>query len=78
MFISPDKKIENSYKVVEEIFDYIIKNLKPGTSLSSIYEGAAKIGEKLNHKLPVNFGFGMGLEFKEGNLIIKEGNETKV
>ena len=48
IFISPDKKTEASYKVVEEIFEYITKNLKPGVTLSSIYEGASKIGQKLN------------------------------
>ena len=43
MFISPDKKIEFSYKCVEEIFEYLVKNLKPGRTLNSIYEEARTI-----------------------------------
>lgn len=54
----------------------------PGNSLKSVYEAGVEFvkgkKEELLSKLPQNFGFGIGLEFRENNLGITAKNEKNV
>jgi len=56
--------------------------LKPGNKISAIYQkGVDYLKEKapqLLEKLGLNMGFGIGLEFKENNLVINGKNNREI
>lgn len=57
---------------------HLIQMMRPGATISSIYEAAhaytAEHRPDLKSHLPANFGFGMGLEFRESDYVINAKN----
>jgi len=82
LFIDPDEDQKANYVTLYNLHNMLIGKLKPGTSLKSIYDaGVDMIRDKrpiLVDKLSQNFGFGMGLEFKEANLTISNKVDRNV
>lgn len=82
LFIDPTSDQKKIYLKVYELQNMLATSLKPGTKLKTVYENAVNfIKEKvpqLKDKIPTNFGFGIGLEFRESNLYINAKNEKEV
>nr|pir 138K protein - Tetrahymena thermophila [Tetrahymena thermophila]AAS65456.1 p138 [Tetrahymena thermophila] len=82
LFIDPTNDQKKIYQRVYELQNQIAVQLKPGIKLKTVYENAVNfINEKvpqLKDKIPANFGFGIGLEFRESNLYINAKNEKEV
>lgn len=57
-----------------QVEEEILKNLKAGTNLNEVYEMTVKYVKnekpKLVDHLTKNFGFAMGIEFRESSLLI--------
>lgn len=65
-----------------ELRNILLQNLKPGNKISFVYQkGAEYLKEKAPHlldKIGTNMGFGIGLEFKENNLLINAKNQKEI
>jgi len=81
-FVEPMEIQETNYKILLDTFQLVLKNLKSGNKLNSIYTKATKFIESKNPSLVEKFtkscGFGMGIEFRELGLTINAKNEQIV
>lgn len=82
LMINPSDEDKNNYKALLDIHKRIIKNIKVGKVLSTVYEDILQYAKStypsLADKLPINFGFGIGYEFKESCLLINKKNARKI
>ncbi|XP_012522808.1 FACT complex subunit spt16 isoform X2 [Monomorium pharaonis] len=74
LLVNPTKTIEENYNFLLQLEEEILKKLVAGTKISEVYEAGIKFvkdekPEMLNH-LTKNFGFAMGIEFKESSLLL--------
>ncbi|XP_015121821.1 FACT complex subunit spt16 isoform X1 [Diachasma alloeum] len=74
LLVNPTKFIEDNYNFLLNLEEEILKKLTAGTKISSVYETGIKYvksekPEMLEH-LTKNFGFAMGIEFRESSLLI--------
>ena len=67
-------QVQDLYTYLVSLEDLIISKLQAGTKLSSVYHAAMENVKKekpeLADKINKNFGFAMGIEFREGALVI--------
>jgi nucleosome binding factor SPN SPT16 subunit len=72
--IDPERQKERNYRFLLEVHDYAIGLLKPGIQCKDVYgkiiEYVQGKREDLVQHLPKNFGFGMGLEFREALFVL--------
>jgi len=65
---------QENYNFVCQVEDELLKNLVPGAKLSDVYEKVVAFVKssrpELVEKLTKTFGFVMGIEFREGSMII--------
>ncbi|XP_053994528.1 FACT complex subunit spt16 isoform X2 [Hylaeus volcanicus] len=74
LLVNPTKTIEDNYNFLLQLEEEILKNLVSGVKISEVYEAGVKYvkdekPEMLDH-LTKNFGFAMGIEFRESSLLI--------
>ena len=82
MLVDPSSSLQDTYTYLVALEDLIIDKLRAGTKLSDVYKAAMdnvkkekpEIAEKLNK----NFGFAMGIEFREGSLVIGPNCDLKL
>lgn len=74
MLVEPSEKIQDTYKYLLTLEDELVNNLYEGVKLNELYE---KIRSKVQSdkpelvdKLINNFGFSIGIEFREPNYLI--------
>ncbi|XP_050309696.1 FACT complex subunit spt16 [Anthonomus grandis grandis] len=74
LMVNPTEEQQNNYNFLLQLEEELLKKLVPGVKLSEVYEtGLAYIKKEkpnLVDKFIKNFGFAMGIEFKESSLII--------
>jgi nucleosome binding factor SPN SPT16 subunit len=74
LLVNPSDKIQGQYNFLVNLEEEILKVLVPGKKLSDVYEAALSYAKKeqpaLVDKLTKNFGFAMGLEFRDNNILI--------
>ncbi|XP_015604415.1 FACT complex subunit spt16 isoform X1 [Cephus cinctus] len=74
LLVNPTKAIEDNYNFLLQLEEEILKKLVAGTKISEIYDTGIKFvkNEKPNmlDHLTRNFGFAMGIEFRESSLLI--------
>lgn len=74
LLVNPTDEIQNNYNFLITIEEEIIKKLVANTKLSDVYEAGVNFVKKekpnLLDNLTKNFGFAMGIEFKENSLMI--------
>ncbi|XP_011306257.1 FACT complex subunit spt16 isoform X1 [Fopius arisanus] len=80
LLVNPTKSIEDNYNFLLNVEEEILKKLTAGTKISSVYETGIKYvktekPDMIDH-LTKNFGFAMGIEFRESSLLI--GPKTHV
>lgn len=82
LMINPGEEDKNNYKALLDIHRRVIRSVKAGRVLNTVYEEGAQYAREtyphLADKLPINFGFGIGYEFKESCLLINRKNTRKV
>ncbi|XP_076649474.1 SPT16 homolog, facilitates chromatin remodeling subunit dre4 isoform X1 [Halictus rubicundus] len=74
LLVNPTKMIEDNYNFLLLLEEEILKKLTSGVKISEVYEAGVKYvkDEKPNmlDHLTKNFGFAMGIEFRESSLLI--------
>ncbi|XP_014206114.1 FACT complex subunit spt16 isoform X2 [Copidosoma floridanum] len=74
LLVNPTKAIEENYNFLLQVEEEILKKLTAGTKLSDVYEAALKFVKdekpKMMDHLTKNFGFAMGIEFRESSLLL--------
>ena len=74
MLVNPSDKIQKTYEFLLQLEELIFTELKDGVKLSTTYEKVVEKTKKerpdLVDKLTKNFGFVMGIEFREPSLSI--------
>ena len=82
MLVDPSQEVQDLYTYLVSLEDLIISKLQAGTKLSSVYAAAMDNVKKerpdLVDKINKNFGFAMGIEFREGCLVIGPNCDLKV
>ncbi|XP_057672853.1 FACT complex subunit spt16 [Diorhabda carinulata] len=80
LLVNPTEEIQNNYNFLLTIEEELMKKLQSGVKLSDVYDTGLQLVKKekpqLVDHLTKNFGFAMGIEFKENSLII--GPKTTV
>ncbi|XP_057320695.1 FACT complex subunit spt16 isoform X1 [Microplitis mediator] len=74
LLVNPTSAIEENYNFLLQLQEEIMKKMTPNTKISAVYEaGIAFVKQEkssmLEH-LTKNFGFAMGIEFRESSLMI--------
>lgn len=81
LFIDPTNEQKLCYTKLYELHNKLKDSMKPGTKINDVYKiGVDFINEKLpniKNSIPAHFGFGMGLEYRESNLLINAKNERE-
>lgn len=82
LFINASPREKQVYMLCYAAHEKLIKLLRPGAVLKDVYHQVRdfmleKDGSLAGH-LPTNFGFGIGLEFRESVLLINQRNEGVV
>ncbi|KDO29493.1 hypothetical protein SPRG_06033 [Saprolegnia parasitica CBS 223.65] len=67
-FITPMKSMERSYELLLDAQELCIAELRPGKKISSVVEKVTKF----------NFGFGIGLDFRESSMLLATKNHQLV
>ncbi|KAK2190440.1 hypothetical protein NP493_80g05043 [Ridgeia piscesae] len=74
MLVDPTDEVQESYNLLLNVEEEIIKKLQHGTKLSDVYQAAVDVvkAEKPAYveKMTKSVGFAMGIEFREGSLLI--------
>ncbi|XP_035678182.1 FACT complex subunit SPT16-like isoform X1 [Branchiostoma floridae] len=82
MLVNPSDEMQENYNFLMEVEEEVLSHLKHDAKLSDVYESAIKFikGKKpeLENKFIKNCGFAMGIEFREGSLVLNAKNTAKV
>ncbi|XP_045194199.1 FACT complex subunit SPT16-like [Mercenaria mercenaria] len=82
LMVDPTDKMQKDYEFLLEVEDEILKKLQPGTKLSAVYDSAAGYVKskrpELLDKMTKNVGFAMGIEFREGSMLITGKSQIPV
>ena len=74
LLVNPSDDIQNNYNFLTNLEEEVLKKLMSGTKLCDVYEVGVNYVKKekpnLLENLTRNFGFAMGIEFKENSLTI--------
>ncbi|XP_060516810.1 FACT complex subunit spt16 [Cylas formicarius] len=78
LLVNPNDVIQANYNFLLQVEEELLKKLQAGVRLSEVYETGVQYVKKekpdLVDNLTKNFGFAMGIEFKESSLIIGPKN----
>merc|ERR1719237_638620 len=81
MLVDPSQEVQDLYTYLVSLEELIISKLQAGTKLSSVYnatmDNVKKEHPELVDKINKNFGFAMGIEFREGCLVIGPNCDLK-
>ena len=82
MLVDPSQSLQDTYTYLVTLEELILDKLRAGTRLSDVYKAAMdnvkKEKPELADKMNKNFGFAMGIEFREGSLVIGPNCDVKV
>ena len=81
--VDPSQEVQENYNFLLQLQDELLKELRHGVKICDIYNAVMDVVKKqkpeLLNKITKNLGFGMGIEFREGSLVInsKKSVQTK-
>lgn len=74
LLVNPTEEIQNNYNFLLNVEEEVMKKLQSGVKLSEVYDAGYEYIKKekpaLLEHVTKNFGFAMGIEFKESSLMI--------
>nr|XP_023020384.1 FACT complex subunit spt16 [Leptinotarsa decemlineata] len=81
LLVNPTETIQNNYNFLLNVEEEVLKKLQNGVKLSDVYEAGfgyiKKEKPELVEHVTKNFGFAMGIEFKESSLMIGPKSTAK-
>ena len=82
LLVDPSQSLQDTYTYLVTLEELILDKLRAGTRLSDVYKAAMdnvkKEKPELADKMNKDFGFAMGIEFREGTLVIGPNCDAKV
>ena len=80
LLVDPKPEQKQAYMVAYEALEMLVNSLEVGKPISAAYTAAKNLimQSNANLNIPPNFGFGIGFNYKERQLMIKADNETLV
>ncbi|KAG8596370.1 hypothetical protein GDO81_001874 [Engystomops pustulosus] len=82
LMVDPTQEMQENYNFLLQLQEEMCKELKHGAKISDIYQATMDQVKKqkpdLMSKITKNLGFAMGIEFREGSLVINSKNQYKL
>lgn len=80
LLVDPTNEQKQAYLIAYEAIELLVNSLEVGKPISAAYAAAKNLIMQKNANLtvPPNFGFGIGFNYKERQLLVKGDNETIV
>ncbi|KAJ4948566.1 hypothetical protein JOQ06_020099 [Pogonophryne albipinna] len=82
LMVDPPQEMQDNYNFLLLVEEELLKHLKHGVKISDAYNAAQEYVKKekseLVAKLTKNLGFAMGIEFREGSLVLNAKNQYKL
>ncbi|VDI07180.1 Hypothetical predicted protein [Mytilus galloprovincialis] len=82
LMVDPSDKQQKDYEFLLSVEDAIMEKLKEGEKMSAVYDHAVSFVKKqrseLVDKMTKSIGFAMGIEFREGSLLLSGKNNLRI
>nr|XP_060636057.1 FACT complex subunit SPT16 [Anolis sagrei ordinatus] len=82
LMVDPPQDTQDNYTFLLQLQDEMLKELRPGVKLCEVYAAIMDMVKKqkpeLLSKITKNLGFAMGIEFREGSLVINSKNQYRL
>ncbi|XP_073431589.1 FACT complex subunit SPT16 isoform X1 [Dendrobates tinctorius] len=82
LMVDPTQEMQENYNFLLQMQDDLCKELKHGAKISEVYQAIMEQVKKqkpdLMSKITKNLGFAMGIEFREGSLVLNSKNQYKL
>lgn len=82
LIVDPTQEMQDNYNFLLQLQEELCKELKHGAKISDVYQAVMDQVKKqkpdLMSKITKNLGFAMGIEFREGSLVINSKNQYKL
>ncbi|XP_003227277.1 FACT complex subunit SPT16 [Anolis carolinensis] len=82
LMVDPPQETQDNYTFLLQLQDEMLKELRPGVKLCEVYAAIMDMVKKqkpeLLSKITKNLGFAMGIEFREGSLVINSKNQYRL
>ncbi|XP_029944289.1 FACT complex subunit SPT16 [Salarias fasciatus] len=82
LMVDPPQEMQDNYNFLLQVEEELLKELKHGVKICDAYNAVLEYVKKekpdLVTKLTKNLGFAMGIEFREGSLVLNAKNQYKL
>uniref|UniRef100_A0A667WM44 FACT complex subunit n=1 Tax=Myripristis murdjan TaxID=586833 RepID=A0A667WM44_9TELE len=82
LMVDPPQEMQDNYNFLLQVEEELLKELKHGVKICDAYNAVVEYVKKekpdLVAKLTKNLGFAMGIEFREGSLVLNGKNQYKL
>ncbi|KAM9328866.1 LOW QUALITY PROTEIN: FACT complex subunit SPT16 [Gastrophryne carolinensis] len=82
LVVDPTQEMQDNYNFLLQLQEELCKELKHGAKICDVYQAVMDHVKKqkpdLLSKITKNLGFAMGIEFREGSLVINSKNQYKL
>uniref|UniRef100_A0A8C2UQB0 FACT complex subunit n=1 Tax=Chinchilla lanigera TaxID=34839 RepID=A0A8C2UQB0_CHILA len=82
LMVDPSQEVQENYNFLLQLQEELLKQLRHGVKICDVYNALMDVVKKqkpeLLNKITKNLGFGMGIEFREGSLVINSKNQYKL
>ncbi|XP_040603018.1 FACT complex subunit SPT16-like [Mesocricetus auratus] len=82
LMVDPTQEVQENYNFLLQLQEELLKALRHGVKICDVYNSVIDVVKKqkpeLLNKITKNLGFGMGIEFREGSLVINSKNQNKL
>uniref|UniRef100_A0A8C7QL32 FACT complex subunit n=1 Tax=Oncorhynchus mykiss TaxID=8022 RepID=A0A8C7QL32_ONCMY len=82
LMVDPPQEMQDNYSFLLQVEEELLKELKHGVKICDAYSAVLNYVKKekpdLAAKLTKNLGFAMGIEFREGSLVLNSKNQYKL
>ncbi|XP_043952874.1 FACT complex subunit SPT16 [Gambusia affinis] len=82
LMVDPTQEMQDNYNFLLQVEEELLKELKHGVKICDAYSAVMEYVKKekpdLVAKLTKNLGFAMGIEFREGSLVLNAKNQYKL
>lgn len=82
LMVDPTQEVQENYNFLLQLQEELLKELRHGVKICDVYNSVMDVVKKqkpeLLNKITKNLGFGMGIEFREGSLVINSKNQYKL
>uniref|UniRef100_A0A8C0H0A9 FACT complex subunit n=1 Tax=Chelonoidis abingdonii TaxID=106734 RepID=A0A8C0H0A9_CHEAB len=82
LMVDPPQEVQDNYTFLLQLQEELLKELRHGVKLCEVYAAIMDVVKKqkpeLLNKITKNLGFAMGIEFREGSLVINSKNQHRL